>query len=534
MTPLSKKIELQSSERAPIPGSHRVGPADANEMIEVSVFLRRRSKASGNFPRMEELGRMPIRERQYLTHDEFRSKHGARSEDFAQIRSFAEAHGLRVETESVPRRSVVLAGTVSAFSRAFDVELARYSSPHGEYRGRTGKLSIPSDLAEIIECIVGLDNRPQAAPHFRRRQQAAAARSYTPRQVAQAYDFPADLNGAGQCIGILELGGGYSEKDLNTFFGKLGIATPSVTAVSVDGGQNTPAGDPNSADGEVALDIEVAGSVAPGAKIAVYFTPNTDRGFLDALTTAIHDTANKPSVISISWGGPESTWTQQAMSAFDAACQDAATLGITVCVAAGDNGATDGVKDGHLHVDFPASVPSVIACGGTFLEATGNRIQNEETWNDLPSGGATGGGVSQVFPLPSWQGDASVPASPNGKPGRGVPDVAGDAHPNSGYDVVVDGQSDVIGGTSAVAPLWAGLIAVMNQHLPHTLGLVNPLLYNSTEMATFHDITKGNNGGYKAGRGWDPCTGLGTPNGVALLAVLASPAAATAQSAQAT
>src|SRR5205807_6173292 len=153
-----------------------------------------------------------------------------------------------------------------------------------------------------------------------------------------------------------------------------------------------------------ALDIEVAGAVAPGASIAVYFAPNTDQGFLDALTTAIHDTTNNPSVISISWGGPENEWTQQAMMAFDAACQDAATLGVTICTASGDNGATDGATDGQLHVDFPASSPAILACGGTTLDATGNQIKDEEAWNELATGGgATGGGVSQVFALPSWQ-----------------------------------------------------------------------------------------------------------------------------------
>ena len=298
---------------------------------------------------------------------------------------------------------------------------------------------------------------------------------------------------------------------------------PQVSAVSVDGATNAPTGDPGSADGEVALDIEVAGAVAPGAKIVVYFAPNTDQGFLDALTTAIHDTANKPSVISISWGGPESAWTQQAMTAFDAACQDAATIGVTVCAAAGDDGASDGVNDGQFHVDFPASSPSILACGGTALDTTGGQITAEETWNELATGdGATGGGVSQVFRLPSWQQNAGIPAAPNGNLGRGVPDVAGDADPNSGYQVVVDGQPEVIGGTSAVAPLWAGLIAVMNQQLVQPVGYLNPLLYAAGVEATFHDITAGNNGGYQAGPGWDACTGLGTPDGTALLAALAS------------
>jgi kumamolisin len=403
-------------------------------------------------------------------------------------------------------------------------------------------VKIPPDLVDAIEGVFGLDNRPQAMPHFRRRREAAAGlaprlggKTYTPVQVAQAYDFPANLNGAGQCIAILELGGGYNAADLTRFFGSLNIRVPQVAAIPVDGGANTPTGDPNSADAEVALDIEVAGAVAPGASIAVYFAPNTDQGFLDALTTAIHDNANKPSVVSISWGGPESQWTQQAMTAFDAACQDAATLGVTVCAAAGDNGSTDGVQDNQLHVDFPASSPAILACGGTVLDAAGNQINGEETWNELASGGgATGGGVSQVFPLPSWQQNANVPAAPNNTQGRGVPDVAGDADPNSGYQIVVDGQSGVVGGTSAVAPLWAGLIAVMNQKLTKSVGYLNPLLYTPAVAATFHDITAGSNGSplYKAGAGWDACTGLGSPDGAALFTALSGQPVAKTQAAK--
>ncbi len=543
MTAQSNKVELRNSSRAPLPGARRIGPADPNEIIDVTVVVRRRSKVAGNFPRIEELGRTPLGQRRHLTREEFAATHGALADDLARIRAFATANGLRVKEESVPRRSIVLSGPVSAFTRAFEVELSRFEHPRGAYRGRTGSVKIPPDLVDAIEGVFGLDNRPQAMPHFRRRREAAAGlaprlggKTYTPVQVVQAYDFPANLNGAGQCIAILELGGGYNAADLSQFFGNLNIPVPQVSAIPVDGGANAPTGDPNSADAEVALDIEVAGAVAPGASIAVYFAPNTDQGFLDALTTAIHDNTNKPSVLSISWGGPESQWTQQAMTAFDAACQDAATLGVTVCAAAGDNGSTDGVQDNLLHVDFPASSPAILACGGTVLDAAGNQINGEETWNELATGGgATGGGVSQVFPLPSWQQNANVPAAPNNTQGRGVPDVAGDADPNSGYQIVVDGQSGVVGGTSAVAPLWAGLIAVVNQQLTQAVGYLNPLLYTPAVAATFHDITAGSNGVplYTAGAGWDACTGLGSPDGAALLTALSGQPVAKMQAAKA-
>jgi kumamolisin len=280
----------------------------------------------------------------------------------------------------------------------------------------------------------------------------------------------------------------------------------------------------------VLLDIEVAGSVAPAANIVVYFTTNTDQGFQDAISTAIHDTTHNPSVISISWGGPESTWSQTAINSMDSTCQSAAALGITITVAAGDNGSTDG-ENGN-HVDFPASSPHVLGCGGTALTASNGVRQSEVVWNDQASGGgASGGGVSAAFPLPSWQQSAGVPASaatththkksPNNAGGRGVPDVAGDASPETGYQILVDGEQEVVGGTSAVAPLWAGLIAVLNQLLGRNLGFLNPQLYPLGE-APFYDITSGNNGAFSAGTGWDPCTGLGSPNGLLLLNALRS------------
>jgi kumamolisin len=242
----------------------------------------------------------------------------------------------------------------------------------------------------------------------------------------------------------------------------------------------------------------------------------------------VHDSKLQPSVVSISWGGPESSWTQQALTSFNSACEDASTIGVTILVASGDDGSSDGVSSGTPTVDFPASSPYVLACGGTKLTLSGTKISSEQAWNELSSNeGATGGGVSEFFALPSYQQTADVPKAPNGFVGRGVPDVAGDADPETGYDVLVDGQQTIIGGTSAVAPLWAALLARINQSLKKNVGYLNPLLYTNSAEATLHDITVGNNGAYSAGPGWDACTGLGTPDGAALLAALASPTAPT-------
>ncbi|MGB6944165.1 MAG: S53 family peptidase [Bryobacteraceae bacterium] len=346
----------------------------------------------------------------------------------------------------------------------------------------------------------------------------AAAVSYTPRQVAEFYQFPANVDGTGQTVGILELGGGYKPADLKTYFSSLGVKEPTVASVSVDKAKNKPT-NANSADGEVLLDIEVVGAVAPGAKVVVYFAPNTSQGFQDALTTAIHDSAHHPSVISISWGSAESTWTAQAMTAFDSAAQDAAALGVTICAASGDSGSSDGVSGGGNHVDFPASSPHILACGGTSLRTANGAITSETAWNDGSQGGASGGGFSNQFPLPSFQSGADIQPPTGG--GRGVPDVCGDADPETGYSVLVDGQSLVIGGTSAVAPLWSGLIALLNQSLGKPLGFLQPVIYALPKSAdAFRDITSGSNGAFSAGPGWDAVTGLGSPSGDNLLTAL--------------
>jgi len=404
--------------------------------------------------------------------------------------------------------------------KAFGVTLTQQQSDEGLFRVREGAILLPQELAGHVVAVLGLDNRPQAKPHFRIAVPHATNVSYTPVQVAEMYGFPQGASAAGQTIGLIELGGGYRAADITAYFKTLGIAAPSVTAVPVDGGKNTP-GTANGADGEVMLDIEVSAAVAAGAKVAVYFAPNTDQGFIDAVTTAVHDTTNKPSVISISWGGPESTWTTQAMTALDAACQAAAVVGVTITVAAGDNGSTDGVTGTANHVDFPASSLHVLACGGTTLKGTGTSIASEVVWNETAIGeGATGGGVSAVFPLPAWQQGAGVPVI-GASAGRGLPDVAGDADPSTGYVIRVDGQTTVIGGTSAVAPLWAGLIALANAQNKTAAGFVNPGLYASGAKAAFRDITQGNNGGYSAGPGWDACSGLGSPVGTKVISVLA-------------
>jgi kumamolisin len=516
------RVALPGSERSPLKGSQAVGPVDPDERIEVSVYLR----APVGSDLATDVNERAVRQQKPLSREEYANRYSASAEDIAQIEQFAREHHLDIVETNAARRVVILSGTVDAISAAFGVQLQQHVYQDNTYRARTGTLSVPAELVSLITGVFGIDNRPQARPHIQPRAKKPHTISYTPPQLAQIYDFPQDSDGSGQTIGIIELGGGYRTDDLTKYFGALGIAVPEVVSVSVDGGKNAPS-TPDSDDGEVCLDIEVIGGVAPGAKMVVYFAPNTDAGFLDAITTAIHDTVNAPSVISISWGQAESSWTEQAMQNMDQAFQAAAALGVTVCAAAGDGGSGDRVQDGLAHVDFPASDPYVLGCGGTSLQSSNGVITSEVVWDDNPTSSATGGGVSDVFGLPDWQTTAGVPSSanPGGRIGRGVPDIAGDADPNTGYVVLVDGQSNVYGGTSAVAPLWAGLIARINQLLSTHAGYLNPTLYQlGSQAPAFHNITVGNNGAYSARPGWNACTGLGSPNGAQVLTAL-TPAA---------
>ncbi|PZS15387.1 MAG: peptidase S53 [Pseudonocardiales bacterium] len=499
--PIADLRPLAGSERGPAPDAAPAPePLDPQARVEVTLMLRR--AADGAI--------------------------GAHPADLATVIETLTALGLQILSADARSRLVRLAGPAGLLGQVFGTALTQVSSrsPDGRpvtHRYRTGGLSVPARLDGIVVAVLGLDDRPQARAQFRIAASAAVSVSYTPLQLGEIYRFPAGTDGTGQRIAIIELGGGFAQSELDTYFAGLGISGPSVTAVGVDGAVNRPGQDPQGADGEVLLDIEVAGALAPGAALVVYFAPNTDAGFVDALSAAVHAQPT-PAAISISWGQNEDAWTAQARDALDSVFVDAVALGSTVTAAAGDNGSSDGAGDGRDHTDFPASSPNVLACGGTSLNAdpaTGT-VSAETVWNDGAQGGATGGGVSDVFPQPAWQATAGVPTKSGG--GRGVPDVAGNADPRTGYQVLVDGSPQVYGGTSAVAPLWAALIARLAQATGRPFGLLSAQLYQGTSAGQaapgFHDVTSGDNGSYSAGPGWDPCTGLGSPDGTALLALV--------------
>jgi kumamolisin len=552
--PKEKHVSLKGSKKRRLHNAQITGEVPSGE-FQVTVMVRRQKP----LPDATASAKVKLHERNYISRHDLATKYGAAAADLEKVAAFAQAHHLRVVEKDAAKRHVILSGTTQNYNLAFGVDLKMYKSAEITYRGREGDIKIPDRLRGVVTSVTGLDNRPFAKPHFRIRRggsakaASAGAQNVGPHatagpvpagfsavQLAQLYNFPA-TTGAGQTIAILELGGGFHATELKNYFQNIGVQPPPEVTVATytGGGQNSPGTDPfaqDNPDVEVALDIEVAGSIAPGANIVVYFAPDaSDQSFLGAISAIVHDTTNNPNVVSVSWGGPEDTAEAQFQSEFDQILQAAAQIGMTVCVAAGDSGSADYASDdtnwdGQAHVDFPASSPNVLACGGTFLTASAISISSEVVWHDGQNDG-TGGGVSRVFPQPSYQAPVEQQAAVDrtGSVMRGVPDVCGDAAPGSGYQVLCDGQTfpdaaqgvPPVGGTSAVAPLWAGLTARLNQALGKPVGFLNPLIYAIPSSASaFNDITSGNNGDYSAAPGWDACTGLGSPNGQNLLFAL--------------
>jgi kumamolisin len=256
-----KRVNLPRSERRTPLNATDTGRTPSQQIIAVSLIVRRKTPLS-----LKDLkGRV-------LSREEFDQSYAARPEDFDQLRQFARDHALSVDeaASSLSRRTLVLRGTAEHLEKAFGVELHNYQRDQEKFHGFTGAISLPQGHTEVVEAVLGLDARPLAKPHIRFLSvaQRATSTSYTPLQVAALYNFPIGVNGSGQTIGLIELGGGYRASDVSAYFASLNLTPPEVVSISVDGGANAPT-NPSGADGEVALDIEVAGAIAPGAKIAV-------------------------------------------------------------------------------------------------------------------------------------------------------------------------------------------------------------------------------------------------------------------------
>jgi kumamolisin len=530
-----QRTELRGHSHMPLADEKQLGKTDPNSELQVTLVLRRRRELP-EFP--SALGKLP-QQRQHLSREALTLEHGSMPDDIALVERFAREHQLELREIANHLRTVVLTGSAAAMQRAFGVSLVEMEHQRGRYRATTGTVSVPRELDGIVLSVLGLNTRP-CAKRGRVHHQNTTKPFWTILEMARAYVFPANLGAANQSIGLIELGGGYDEEDLQKFFAGLGIPTPAVRCVSVDGAQNAPApaeqirqflevvegkrklsevpADVLAAAQctvEVTMDIELAAALAPGAEIVVYMAPNTEQGIYNAVSKAISGDAVPPCALSISWGEPETGVSEAYLASVDEVLRDAAMLGVTVCASSGDEGAMNGSTDGKPVVNFPASSPHVLGCGGSTVETQHGDNLQESAWNCTLHGmhGATGGGVSRIFETPVWQREHGVPLSPVGSRGRGVPDVAGPADPHRGCAIIVGGECCSSAGTSAVAPLWAALVACINATQGARCGYITPLLYDlsNKDAKPLRDITQGDNGFYKAGPGWNACTGLGSP-----------------------
>jgi kumamolisin len=527
-----------------IPKAHKLLKATSpREMITVTLIVRRR-KGGPKLREVKDFAAKASAVHGPVNRATFVANHGAEPKEIEQLIAFAKSNGLEVVETNAGARSVVLRGTAAKMNKAFSVKLCDYQGTYRKYHSHTGPAKLPGELTTIVDAVIGLHNRPiHARAHntARRRstQDPANTKPVTPQQIAQLYGFPPG-DGAGQTIGIYEMAvgdpqtgqladAGYLPQDVaNTIKGfGGGLKVPKLIDVPVDGVANSGVN-----DGETLLDITVAGAIAQAATIAVYFTGPAPQNIIHALQRMIHPSGNDPvpTVISISYGwGPDDDQSGFSADEFDQIGElfkDAANLFITVLISSGDSGCVIGGTDAQA--SYPATEPMVIACGGTTVGNVSGSSFDEFVWNDVGAGGpgATGGGISAKFPVPSYQNGAGVPKHiSTNKVGRGIPDLAGNASENSGYMQVAAGfQPQPVGGTSAVAPLYAGLFARINANLGVSVGFVNQILYSlgkpafldtvappGPENNSFNGVT-----GYPVETGWDACTGWGSVKGVAL------------------
>lgn len=532
-------------------GATRARAVAPRARVEITVVLRPRplpAKHALHAKIARNSAALPHK-RQALTPHELRLLHGAHDDDLADVIAFAGAHDLSVVHASARRNDITLSGSARAMTRAFGIDLRHFEHRSGSYRSHVEPVHLPADLQPIVQAVLGLDQTPVG-----RRAPGPVGPQAILRptgDIAQAYRFPRGT-GRGQRIALLEFSGGYHEADVNAFFRAIG-RRPHVRSIPLLDSRNAPSSQRLlrsalkqralggvAATIETTMDIEIAGAIAPDAAIDVHFAPNHARGYHVGVLAALglHCSAKRSrpaTVISISWGANEAEWTPQALEAINGAIRRAHHMGVTVCCASGDGGSSGTRPMGLAQVEFPASSPYALACGGTTLDLTdGEEPASEHAWNS--AGMATGGGVSGYFDQPEWQRDIPPPSMskvwrseqrPAAFRGRCVPDVAANADPLTGYEITVAGLTMPGGGTSAAAPLWAGLIAVLGGELKRSCGWINALLYSRHFRPALRDITHGENQlpdsttrSFRAHHGWDACTGLGSPVGTKLLSAL--------------
>lgn len=535
--------------------STRVGRLDPDRRVDLTVVLAQKAPLPSMYAAGQArtgLGTGVKPTAKHFTHAELRRAHGAATGSVEVITEFARIHKLAVTEVATKRRAIRLSGRSEDVERAFKTQLDEFRHKGSTFFAPSRPIEVPDNWEGMVEVVLGLHNSRHSLPR-RHSSVCCAEPSANLHHLAKAYHFPTGLDGTGQTIGLIEFGGGFNTEDIERFCNQMGLKAPKVSVVKIGSGDNRPAGrqavnefldvlngslslaaaDTESdtfiaaqCTAEVTMDLEILAALAPGSHIVTYFAPSDEQGLYHALSHAIHDEQNKPDVLTISWSFPEHTVSEAEIHALERVLHEAAHLGISVCGSSGDAGALNGSEDGTPSVNYPASSPYCLACGGTTGEITANEMREEVVWNATHFGikGASGGGVSRRFQTPAWQQSANVPAGPDGTTGRGVPDVAGLADPRYGCEMLLFGRAFASAGTSAVAPMWAALIARINQALGRRCGHLHPHLYTLGKQCStgLHPVVKGDNGYYHAGRGWNACVGYGTPRGADLLNYLKS------------
>lgn len=537
-----QRFELKRHVSRRLASARRLGAADPGAELSLSVLLHPKDGRAlaeavrdASDPSLPGYGR-------YFSAEELRRLVSPGWQDIDAVVAWLNDAGLSTEEPAGARTVIRAHGPVEKIARALEAPFGAYAVDGGT-RGARGAHAtrlaieeeprIPAALAPLVRGIAGLNTFPPArifpppiAKPIRFRggrvpPERGPAGGYSPVAIREAYEIPQEATGADERVAILEFGGGFSLDDFTHFCREFGLPETAAGEVSVRGAKNDFRGRTGDADVEVALDMDWVRATAPEAHVELWWAPNTDTGWVDFLARVLDaPEERRPTVVSISWGMTEDGFsTSRRYDQTRQLFQACALAGVTFVCASGDAGASDEMLgtpgfDGQRHVDFPSIVPEVTAVGGTKL-VEGARGYTESVWNDGAKGGASGGGFSRFIRVPEWQRDSVGKRASM----RGVPDVAAVASPDPGLAIRVRKQWTAAGGTSVAAPIWAGVLALVNQARRQAgrprLGAANPALY-ALPSSVFHDVLKGDNGyggvtGFAAGKGWDAVTGLGSP-----------------------
>ncbi|HEY9759211.1 MAG TPA: S53 family peptidase [Oculatellaceae cyanobacterium] len=523
-----------------------IGPNDADARMDATIMLKSRASAlkMDRYLVRKAAGRAPT-----LTdeNDAFTNQFGAKPESLEAVKTFAQEHNLNVEEADLRSGKVFLTGKTSDFQQAFKVEVNQYQDAQGvTHTGHDGPASVPARYADDIQAIF-MDELPTAKSNRvlykmgddgklldgegNPVRQANAGDldanfikqgGYLATEIARAQNIPLETGGKGQHGGFISLGGGIDLADYNKFFPDHNLEQPNpLKIVEVDGAKNSPDSQSGGVTEDV-LDAVQMQSVAPKANIDMILGKNSDQGLVGVFVRGIFPRFGEAqkSVLSASWGLAEGSQTSQVVNTLALQFRMANIRGVQIFAGAGDNGARANTQ--FYQPEYPASDPNVTGVGGLrmILNQDG-KLADVTAW-DEGEHSSTGGGISKIFSMPWWQRKLNLPLNiDTNKPGRAVPDISTDAAKATGYPVRVNGQNYVIGGTSAGAPLYGGMMLNINAQLA-AFGIrpvtpLNPWMYaRANDKAIFHDVVTGGNHGYQAGNGWDAVTGLGWVDGSAM------------------